>query len=120
MKVDMYDGNDAIFSPGKIHGCEWQVYIIYFNGEANDGKGSWEIEIVDKERILKIYNQTENDAAEFFAILPDYFHGEWYYCDNGNDGYDYYCEVYDSADFIVGRDGNQYDEMMFLVNWAKS
>lgn len=116
----MYNGNDAVFLPGKIHGCEWQAYIIYFNGEANDGLGSWEIEIVDKDRIIKIYDEVDGNEKEFFAIMPDYFHGEWYYCYNGSGEYNEYCEAYHNADFIVGIDGNDYDEMMFLVNWAKS
>lgn len=29
-------GIDAVFLPGKIHGCEWQAYIIYFNDCAGD------------------------------------------------------------------------------------
>ena len=111
---------DAVFLHGKVHGCEWQSYIIYFNSEANDGLGSWEIEIVDKDRVLEVYRAAEGNAEEFFGLLPDYFHGEWLYCDKGMDGYEDYCEVYPTADFIVGRDGSEHDEMMFLVNWAKS
>ena len=46
------DSQDAVFLPGKIHGCDYQVYIIYQNEQANEGKGSWEIEIIDCYRIL--------------------------------------------------------------------
>ena len=48
------DGADAVFLPGKIHGCEDQLYIIYHNTEANSGNGSFEIEIIDYERVLKL------------------------------------------------------------------
>lgn len=113
------DGVDAVFLPGKIHGCEWQVYIIYFNDCANDGRGCWEIEILDYERILKLYEEVEGNAKAFFDILPDWFHGEWRYCDKGMDGYEALEEMYPSADFIVGRDGGLKEELDFLVSWAK-
>jgi hypothetical protein len=113
------NGNDAVFLPGKIHGCEDQAYIIYHNNQANDCKGSWEIEILDRERILKLYNDVDGNARDFFELLPDYFQGEWYYCDNGTEEYNEYCEAYHTADFIVGRDGDEYFEMTFLVNWAR-
>lgn len=110
---------DAVFLPGKIHGCEDELYIIYFNPCACDGKGSWEIEIVDYDRILELYEEVDGNEEEFFALLPDWFQGEWYYCDADHEGFEEYSEIYWEADFIVGRDGNVHDEMMFLVNWAK-
>ena len=110
---------DAVFLPGIIHGCEWQVYIIYLNPCANEGKGSWEIEIVDAERILKLYDEVKGDAKAFFEVLPGWFHGEWRYCDKGMEGYEELCEAYPSADFIVGRDGGMEEELNFLVEWAQ-
>ena len=112
------EGMDAVFLPGKIHGCEHQVYIIYLNESANGGKGSWEIEIIDADRILKLNEQVGGDAEKFFDILPDWFHGEWRYCDKGMDGYDDLEEAYPSADFIVGRAGGLEEELAFLVEWA--
>ena len=109
---------DAVFLPGKIHGCEWQVYIIYLNLCANDGKGSWEIEIIDADRILKLNEEVGGDAEAFFDVLPDWFHGEWRYCDKGMNGYEELEEAYPSADFIVGRDGGLQEELDFLVRWA--
>lgn len=116
-KINAMSGFDAVFLPGKIHGSEHQVYIIYFNDCANNGYGSWEIEVVDS-RILNLYEEVGGDADRFFDLLPDWFQGEWYYCDNGMDGYDDYEKAYPTADFIYGRDGGKYEEMMFLVNWA--
>lgn len=110
---------DAVFLPGKIHGCEWQAHIIYLDECANNGNGSFEIEIVDRERILKLYNDVNGDTAAFFDKLPDLFHGEWRYCDSDMDGFKDYLDAYPTADFICGRDGTATDEMMFLVNWAK-
>lgn len=112
------DGMDAVFLPGKIHGCEYQVYIIYLNGEANEGRGSWEIEIIDAERILRLYDEVNGGAEAFFDLLPDWFHGEWRYCDFGSEGYAELEEAYPSADFIVGRDGGLKEELDFLVSWA--
>ena len=33
-------------------------------------------------------------------------------------GFDEYVEAYNEADFIVGRDGDEANELDFLVNWA--
>ena len=119
IKIEIQDGMDAVFLPGKIHGCEYQVYIIYMNTEANNGNGSWEVEIVDKDRILRLYDEVKGDAEKFFDLLPDWFQGEWYYIDSALEGFDDLTDVYPTADFIVGRDGGIHEEMMFLVNWAK-
>lgn len=111
-------GTDAVFLPGKIHGCEWQAYILYVNESANNGNGSFEIEIIDAKRILSLYAAVCGDADEFFNLLPDYFQGEWKYCDNGSEEFDELVDMYPKADFIVERDGGLIEEMMFLVDWA--
>lgn len=111
-------GVDAVFLPGKIHGCEWQVYIIYLNENANNGNGSFEIEICDAWRILSLYADVHGNEKAFFELLPDKFQGEWQYCNSGTDTFDEYVEMYSNADFIVDRDGGLVDEMLFLVNWA--
>lgn len=118
-RVVIEDGIDAVFLPGKIHGCEDQIYIIYFNAEANKRRGSWEIEILDAERILKIHEITGDDYNLFFAELADWYHGEWRYCDSGCDAFEELKEAYPTADFIVGRDGGSYEEMLFIVEWAR-
>lgn len=59
------DRQDAVFLPGKIHGCDYQVYIIYQNEQANEGKGSWEIAVIDSFRILKLYEEVNGDANAF-------------------------------------------------------
>jgi hypothetical protein len=117
MKIE--SGVDAIFLPGKIHGCEEELYIIYLNAEGNEGKGCMEIEIVDYETILDLYKDTEGDCARFFCIMPDYFHGKWKYEPYGTDGFDELCDAYEEADFIFGRDGDCEAEMRFIVDWAK-
>lgn len=116
----IHDGVDAVFLPGKIHGCEDEVYIIYLNAEGNNRDGCWEIEILDAERILKIHEIVGGDCNLFFAELADWFHGEWRYCNFGTEDFDELQEAYPTADFICGRDGDSYEEMMFIVNWAKS
>jgi len=116
--ADIDAGIDAVFLPGKIHSCEWQVYIIYLNESANDGNGSFEIEIIDAKRILDLYVNVKGNTSLFFEMLPDWFQSEWYYCDNGMDGFDDYVDAFPNANFIVGQDGDETDEMMFLVSWA--
>lgn len=110
---------DAIFLPGKIHGCEEELYIIYLNGEGDEGRGCMEIEIVDYETILELYEDTEGDYARFFCFMPDYFHGKWKYEPYGTDYFDELCNAYEDADFILGRDGDAEIEMHFIVDWAK-
>ena len=113
------EGIDAVFLPGKIHGCEDQIYIIYLNPQAYEGKGCFEIEIIDYERILRLNEEVCGNAEAFFDKLPDLFHGEWRYCNFGSESFDGYVEDYFNADFIVGRDGNIEDELDFIVDWAR-
>ena len=113
------DGADAVFLPGKVHGCEDQLYIIYHNTEANSGNGSFEIEIVDFERVLKLAEEVENNAELFFERLTDVFQGEWRYCNSDAEDYWNFVEDYFNADFIFGRDGEINEEFEFIVNWAK-
>lgn len=117
--AEIDDGVDAVFLPGKIHGCEDQLYIIYFNASANDEKGCFEIEVVDYERILKIYEEVGGDAEAFFDILPDWFHGEWLYCNSDDESFEGYVEDYFNADFICGRDGGTKEQLDFMVKWAR-
>jgi hypothetical protein len=119
-KVDKIpDGADAVFLSGKIHGAEHQLYIISMNWCANDGNGSFEIEIVDAPRILQAYEESCGDAEEFFGTLPALFQGEWKYCDAPSEDFDELADAWFDADFISDRDGTLIDEMLFLVNWAK-
>ena len=118
-KNNIEEGIDAVFLPGKIHGCEDQIYIIYLNPQACGGKGCFEIEIIDYERILRLNEEVCGNAEAFFDKLPDLFHGEWRYCNFGSENFDGYVEDYFNADFIVGRDGNIEDELDFIVDWAR-
>ena len=113
------DGADAVFLPGKIHGCEDQLYIIYHNTEANSGNGSFEIEIIDYERVLKLAAEKDMCAEVFFERLSDMFQGEWRYCNSDSEDYWNFVEDYFDADFVFGRDGEASDEFAFIVNWAK-
>ena len=113
------DGADAVFLPGKIHGYEDQIYIIYHNTEANSGNGSFEIEIIDYERVLKLAAEKDMCAEVFFEKLSDMFQGEWRYCNSDSEDYWNFVEDYFDADFVFGRDGEASDEFEFIVNWAK-
>ena len=115
-------GMDAVFLPGKVHGARDRAYIVYANECANNGNGSFEIEIVDAERVLKLYEEVNGDAIQFFDSMPDLFQGEWQYCDNTpetKESFDEWVNEYFNADFICGRDGGFDEEMNFLVRWAK-
>ena len=110
---------DAVFLPGTIHSCEDDVYIIYFNAEGNNGNGCMEIEACDYQTILSLYDDVDGNTEKFFDNLPDYFHGEWYYANSDTVCFQTLCEMYEKADFIVGRDGGATEEMMFIVKFAK-
>ena len=118
-KNNIEEGIDAVFLPGKIHGCEDQIYIIYLNPQACGGKGCFEIEIIDYERILRLNEEVCGNAEAFFDKLPDLFHGEWRYCNFGTDDFNSYIDEYFNADFIVGRDGRIEEELIFIVDWAR-
>ena len=113
------DGADAVFLPGKIHGCEDQLYVIYHNTEANGGNGSFEIEILDYERVLKLAEEKDMCAEVFFERLSDMFQGEWRYCNSDSEDYWNFVEDYFDADFVFGRDGEATEEFEFIVNWAR-
>ena len=113
------EGADAVFLPGKLHGCEDQIYIIYLNSQACGGKGSFEIEIIDYERILELYETVCGDAERFFDLLPDKFQGEWKYCDTRSECFLDYVKEYFHADFLFGRDGGNKEELEFIVAWAR-
>lgn len=117
--ANYFDGKDAIFLPGKIHGAEHQIYIIYYNPDADNGNGCFEIEVLDAERIIELYEYANGDAEKFFTLLPEWFQGEWYYCDIGTDLFDSYTHIYNEADFITGRDGDRNQELLFLMNAVK-
>jgi len=114
------DGQQAVFLPGKIHGAEHQVYVLNMNWEANDGYGSFDIWIVDDERILKAYRYADKDPYEFFDQLSSLFQGEWKYCDAPSDEYDELVNAWPEADFITDRDGDEYNLMDYLVEWARN
>ena len=113
------DGADAVFLPGKIHGCEDQLYIIYHNTDANGGNGSFEIEILDYERVLKLAEEKDMCAEVFFERLSDMFQGEWCYCNSDSEDYWNFVEDFFNADFVFGRDGGATEEYEFIVNWAR-
>ena len=113
------EDQDAVFLPGKIHGAEHNVYIIYYNANANNGLGGFEIEIIDAERVLKLYDEVDGCAEAFFDALPDLFHGEWKYCNLDSEYFKELDEAYPTADFLIGRDGGTQEELAFLYKWAK-
>lgn len=117
---DIPEGADAVFLPGKLHGCKDELYIIWYNPNACDGAGSWDIAPVDWETVLELYEDVEGNEDDFFALLPDRFQGMWYYCDGNSDGIDSYTQLYNQADFLRGRDGGEREEMEFIINWAKA
>lgn len=112
--------HDAVFLPGNIHGDKDELYILYENRDANDGKGSMEIMIVDAKTILEIYEKSNDHAYSFFNLLPDFISSKSYCYDAPSEQFDDYLKIYHHADFIEGIDGDIYDEFEFIIDWAKS
>ena len=117
--VSYLDEYDAVFLPGKIHGAEHHIYIIYYNPNADNENGCFEIEVLDAEGIIKLCEYVNGDAEKFFTLLPEWFQGEWYYCYRGTELFDCYASCYNEADFIVGRDGGLESEFNFLHEQAE-
>lgn len=64
---------DAIFLPasqrksGKsIHGCNNELYVLYYNNDANCRNGCFEIQIISREVLKKLFATTKNDYHSFF------------------------------------------------------
>ena len=113
-------GDDAVFLPGKVHGCEWQVYIVYYNEYSNGGNGGFDIQVVSKDEIIKMHEESGGNVCTFFELFPNCLHGDYRYCDRGSPQFIEYAKAYHEADFVYGRDGGEVEEMEFLINFAKS
>ena len=80
----------------------------------------FEIESIDYERVLSLYDTVGDDADCFFEELPGKFQGEWKSCGSEDESFGDYVEEYFNADFIFGRDGDSKAELDFIVNWARA
>lgn len=117
--------NDAIFLPasmrkGKnaLHGCEDDLYIISYNSNADDYNGDFEIKIIDKITVSKLC-KIVGDYLEFFEYLPMFFEGHWQYVGRDDDNFNNLFSLFNTADFIVSRDGDINDEFEFIKNWSQ-
>lgn len=107
----------AIFLPGKIHGCDGQLYILFYNPDAGDGRGCWEIGSIWYDEILNLFRSCKEDAHEFFEDLP--FYCSWTYCDRGAYGYEDLESAYDTADMYYTFDGASGNDIMKrMVDWS--
>ena len=65
----------------------------------------------------KYFREVVEGALTVDAV--EVVHGEWRYCNYGTEDFNELQEAYPTADFICGRDGDSYEEMMFIVEWAR-
>lgn len=114
---------DAIFLPasqrksGKsIHGCNNELYVLYYNNDANCRNGCFEIQIISREILKKLFAITKNDYHSFFSQLSIFCESR--YVNRGSADFDELYSIYNSADFIVSRDGAIKDEFHFIKEWA--
>lgn len=121
---NLYDGAEAVFLPGKLHGNENEVYIMCFSDDSDCGKESFMIYAVRARDILEVCNtykaarlHTEECAVAACDIICSISKG--FYVDSGKALFESYKEVFGEADFILGRDGGYKEEAEFLVGWAK-
>ena len=107
----------AIFLPGKIHGCDGQLYILYYNPDAGDGNGCMEIGSIWYDEILLLFKKCNGDPLVFFEDLP--FYCSWSYCDRGAYGYEDLESTHSTADKYCAPDGSDSKDVMnWMVNWA--
>lgn len=115
---------DAIFLPASqrkqdtaIHGCVDELYILYYNNNADCVNGCFEIQILDRKTLLKLILTVKNDYKLFFTLLPSHFQNKWKYVEKRSAEFDELYRLYNSADFIVSRDGSLKEEYEFIKNW---
>lgn len=108
------EATDAIFLP-KTHDSH-DAYIVYYSPYANDCKGSFNVLNVGYDDILRMYAEANNDEEVFLTLMLDC---DCFSCEAGTVEFERCAKSYHTANFIVGRDGNERDEMMFLVQWAR-
>lgn len=118
--------NDAVFLPASmrkgrkaLHGCEDELYIVNYNPNADNYSGDFEIKIIDKITIIRLCKMIDN-YLDFFDYLPMLFEGKWKYISRSDNNFYDLFSIYNSADFIVSRDGEISDEFEFIKNWAQT
>ena len=85
-----------------------------------NGNGCFEIEVLDCEKTLELHEYVNGDAEKFFTLLPDWFQGEWYYCDRNCSDFESYEKCYSEADFIVGKDGDINSALKVIYTYCTS
>ena len=111
------EATDAILLPDDSGANENFATIIYYSPLANDGEGSFNLVAVSSEELLRLYSESNGNEESFFDLMMEC---NCYSYEAGTEKFETLVKAYSLADFIVGRDGNERDEMLFLVKWAKS
>lgn len=111
--------HDAIFLPNNHNSRSGSVAIIYGNEKTTSDNGCFYIEFVNWRTIKFLYSNTQS-VEEFFQLLPDQLsEDERHYIIGRDEAYKVLKSIYYSdADFIEGRDGTEYHEWQFLIDWA--
>lgn len=116
--VDM--GYDAVFLPSKIHGCDWQVYVMF--GVYDGGEEPYiQLMKLSYEDILEAadYASTQDPCAydgAFWDMCAELSGGNTYSIPFDSEyGRDLQAN-YPTADFI----GGGLEEIEFLIRWAKN
>lgn len=118
-------GYDAVFLPASLrgdrdslHGCESELYIIYYLDIDEADRKRFEIEVLDKAAVLELCAFAADDHEAFFEYLPDYCGYKWGCYYEGTTGFDEMYSLYNDADFIISRDGTERNEYEFIRRWA--
>ena len=111
------EATDAVLLPDESGANENFATIFYFSPLANDGKGSFNLVPVSSEDILRMYSESNGNEESFFDLMMEC---NCYAYEAGTEKFEALAKAYHRADFVVGRNGDEHDEMMFLVEWAKS
>ena len=106
---DIKEATDAIFL-----GCK-TTQIIYFSPYANDGKGSFNSTFVTADDIVRMHAESKGDTEAFLTSLLE---APCYTFEAGTEKFEECRNKYHSADFIVGRDGDEAAEVELLLKWA--
>lgn len=107
---------DAWFLPGKIHGCNDQVYRIYANYDSTEP--SWEVQPIWADQIVEAYLEAMRaPATKQYDVFEDSLcaacQGQWGWTNLDSEYGKELAGVYPTADFYGGQ-----EILDKLIAWA--
>ena len=118
-EIGLNSEDDYVFKPGVIHGCDWQLYWLYFNPDGREGKGCFELCKLGVEQILEAEEKTAEHPEFFKSAVTDFASRDGCWYGIPNDGTSTEFEATLDAINQAQKIGSDEHFRRFLVGFAK-